>query len=358
MTKEDRIKILIVSHKPFRIPEGDCFVPIHAGRAVALTKSKDGAIDKDDLDWLLKNTIGDDTGDNISDKNRFYSECSAIYWAWKNYDKLGNPDYIGLMHYRRHFIFNEEYFSRKKKCYDEQIYKLAYEESIYKDYTVKIGLDDGHIERVCQDYDLVVSKYTDFTMHDNCNLRDDYSEYIEGTKAKDFDLMVETVLKMYPSYENSLKKHINGYAKLSFNMFVMKKELFFEYCEFLFNILFYMEKQIDFSTYSTNGKRTLGYIAEILLTIFVWKLEEDSSRKILKLGITKIDYPYSAEQLKKLMPDNHPHYTSYLFNKFKYLTAQNTLRKERLKQKYKAIRDSRKEYKKRKRIYKILLKEN
>ena len=358
MIKEDKIKILVVSHKPFRIPEGECFVPIHAGRAVALTKSKDGTIDNNDLNWLLKNTIGDDTGDNISDKNRFYSECTAIYWAWKNYDKLGNPDYIGLMHYRRHFIFNEEYYKNKEKDFVEQIYKVSFENYITQNYIDKIGLTYDCIREVCKKYDIIVSKDTSLEMYGDVNLRKDYTQYIEGTKAKDFDLMVETVLKMYPSYENSLKKHINGSAKLSFNMFVMKKELFFEYCEFLFNILFYMEKQIDFSTYSTNGKRTLGYIAEILLTIFVWKLEEDSSRKILKLGITKIDYPYSAEQVKKLVPENRPHFTSYLFNKLKYLTAQNKLRKERLKQKYKAIRDSRKEYKKIKRIYKILSKEN
>lgn len=51
--------------------------------------------------------IGDDTGDNISALNDSYNEMTALYWAWKNYDKLGNPDYIGLMHYRRHFVLNE-----------------------------------------------------------------------------------------------------------------------------------------------------------------------------------------------------------------------------------------------------------
>ena len=54
-----------------------------------------------DYQWMLDNMIGDDTGDNISELNRNFNELTAIYWAWKNYDKLGNPDYIGLAHYRR-----------------------------------------------------------------------------------------------------------------------------------------------------------------------------------------------------------------------------------------------------------------
>ena len=38
--------------------------------------------------------IGYNTGYNISDKNREYCKLTGIYWAWKNYDKLENPDYI------------------------------------------------------------------------------------------------------------------------------------------------------------------------------------------------------------------------------------------------------------------------
>lgn len=44
--------------------------------------------------------IGDDTGDNISDKNREYCELTGIYWTWKNYDKLENPDYIGFIPFK------------------------------------------------------------------------------------------------------------------------------------------------------------------------------------------------------------------------------------------------------------------
>ena len=56
---------------------------------------------------MLDNMIGDDTGDNISELNRDVNEWSAIYWVWKNYDKIDNPDYIGLCHYRRLFDFSD-----------------------------------------------------------------------------------------------------------------------------------------------------------------------------------------------------------------------------------------------------------
>ena len=52
---------------------------------------------------MLEHMRGDDTGENISALGLHFAETSAIYWAWKNYDHLGNPDYIGVCHYRRLF---------------------------------------------------------------------------------------------------------------------------------------------------------------------------------------------------------------------------------------------------------------
>lgn len=101
------IKILVCYHKKDRLFKNDVLVPIHCGRAVAKEKHKDGKISEKDYNWLINNMIGDDTGDNISHLNREVNETSAIYWAWKNYDKLGNPDYIGLCHYRRLFNFSK-----------------------------------------------------------------------------------------------------------------------------------------------------------------------------------------------------------------------------------------------------------
>lgn len=105
--KKPTVKILVGYHRPAVLLKDEVLTPIHLGRALATEASKDGSMSKEDYQWMLDNMIGDDTGENISEENRKYCELTALYWAWKNYDKLGNPDYVGFMQYRRHFIFDD-----------------------------------------------------------------------------------------------------------------------------------------------------------------------------------------------------------------------------------------------------------
>ena len=62
--------------------------------------------------WSKKNydisgLLYDDVGDNISWLNPYINEMTAIYWLGKHIDALGNPDYIGLQHYRRLFDLDQ-----------------------------------------------------------------------------------------------------------------------------------------------------------------------------------------------------------------------------------------------------------
>ena len=83
----DTLKIFVATNKPCEVPHDGVHVPVQVGRSVS--------------DYSL-DMIGDDTGDNISDKNRTYCEMTAQYWAWKN---VKDVDYIGFCHYRRFFNY-------------------------------------------------------------------------------------------------------------------------------------------------------------------------------------------------------------------------------------------------------------
>ena len=97
MSNDDKIKILICTHKRAELPKDDIFLPIQVGASIT---NEDLLIQRDDQ--ILKRPCT-----NISSKNKSYCELTAIYWAWKNIKTL-YPDleYIGLCHYRRFFDFN------------------------------------------------------------------------------------------------------------------------------------------------------------------------------------------------------------------------------------------------------------
>ena len=61
-------RIFIMTHKEFEPPQQACYVPLHVG--------KNG---KKELNYP-----GDDTGDEISDKNDTFCELTGLYWIWKN----------------------------------------------------------------------------------------------------------------------------------------------------------------------------------------------------------------------------------------------------------------------------------
>ena len=87
----NKICIFIALHKHYKIPNDTIYYPIHVGK-----------IGKKNIGFQ-----GDDTGNNISEKNSFFNEMTGVYWAWKNVD----ADYYGLVHYRRHFT-TESIFKR------------------------------------------------------------------------------------------------------------------------------------------------------------------------------------------------------------------------------------------------------
>ena len=89
------MEIYVMHHKKNGVKYPDGYLPMLVGAQ----KHEAG---------FKKGFVGDDTGDNISCLNDSYCEMTGLYWMWKN----STADIIGLVHYRRFFMFlkNRIYF--------------------------------------------------------------------------------------------------------------------------------------------------------------------------------------------------------------------------------------------------------
>lgn len=229
------IHILVATHKPYWMPDDSVYMPIHVG--------KEG---KENIGF-----IGDNTGENISTKNPYFCELTGFYWAWKNL----NCEYIGLCHYRR-------YFSKEKGSKKDRIMGRA-------DY-----------EQLLSNYDVMVPTKRNYYIE---TVR---SQYKHAHNKRDLDEVQRIVHEKYPMYDKAFERVMNRKRLHILNMFAMKKELFNQYCEWLFNILFTLENRIDISGYTTYEARVFGFLSERLFN--VW-LEYHSTLNIKEVPVVFLE---------------------------------------------------------------------
>ena len=228
-------KIIVCCHKDDIRVDQEPYLPIQVGKALS------------DQDLGI---VGDDTGDNISAKNRSYCELTGLYWAWKN---LKDVDVIGLCHYRRYFDFNNQSLSilPYTKFSKEQFEKLDF--SVPDDIIDAVNRGEVVAPRVMNN---VGSLYDEYCI---CHISEDLRT-LEAVVA-----------------EKSEQKYIDAFNKvmhlthkpMCYNMFVMNWNDFNEYCTWLFSILGEVEKRIDITNYSPVQKRVFGYMAERLFNVWV-----------------------------------------------------------------------------------------
>ena len=228
-------KIIVCCHKDDIRVDQEPYQPIQVGKALC--------------DQNL-GIVGDDTGDNISAKNRSYCELTGLYWAWKN---LKDVDVIGLCHYRRYFDFHNQSLSilPYTKFSKEQFVKLDF--SVPDDIVDTVNRGAVVAPRVMNN---VGSLYDEYCI---CHISEDLRT-LEAVVA-----------------EKSEQKYIDAFNKvmhlthkpMCYNMFVMNWKDFDRYSTWLFGILEEVEKRIDITNYSPVQKRVFGYMAERLFNVWV-----------------------------------------------------------------------------------------
>lgn len=272
------IKVLVAYHKLDEAISSSVYQPIQLGRSLAGMESKDGRLSDADKAEMKKKFIGDDTGENISSLNRSFNEMTAIYWAWKNYSSLGNPDYIGLTHYRRHFIFSDEKLMEPEWLPNSKVFIFDCIDDRYKNLIKAEKLD-----RLLDDYDGVVSYLYDLKnlnpLYLSC--RDRFIEMV-GLDGEIYDIAIKFILDNFPDFREDVRSFQMSAKNYLCNMFVLRKDDFIEYCEFIFPVLFEIDKNNKLYSFGDNTqKRAPGFIAEWLTTIFIFHLQRKRMRKLI-----------------------------------------------------------------------------
>jgi len=235
-----KVKVIVATHKTYEMSQDSLYLPVQVGAAG-------------------KGSLGyqrDDEGDNISTLNPAFCELTGLYWAWKNLD----ADAIGLCHYRRYF----RGVGKGDKAFDKV-------------------LTENEAKALLTTYDCVVPKkrrYVIETVH---------SHYEHTHYPEPLDEAGRIIRERYPEYAPYFDKQMKRRSFHAFNMMIMKRELFDQYCEWMFDILFSVYDTYKDVDYTPFHARFPGRVGEILLD--VWLMKNDVSvKEIPFIYMEKINY--------------------------------------------------------------------
>lgn len=172
---------------------------------------------------IFANVLTDCEGDNISEKNRQYCELTGLYWLWKH----AKEDYIGLVHYRRHFLLPEDWLERVEKNAVDVILPVP----LYVAPSVEENFKSRHLP---EDWNFLMNYFQE---------------------------------KLPDEFEMAKKIFRGGNLYSPCNMFITKREILHELCEWMFPILDAVQKHGG-EKEDKYMNRYPGFISERLITYF------------------------------------------------------------------------------------------
>jgi len=226
------IKIFICAHKEVELPQHPYFLPVQAGAAL-----------RDPIPGYQP----DSEGDNISAKNPNFCELTCHYWAWKN---LKHVDIVGLNHYRRYFDFqlNWPQFSADKHF-------------VKTDSFLSLPYQFPDLEKLLQEYDIILP----IARHWRVSNTQQYADY---HIAKDWEMLRQIIKERSPQYIPAFERTMDRSNKsVGYNMFITHWKHFNAYSEWLFDILFEVERRVP-PIDDPVQSRIYGYMSERLINVF------------------------------------------------------------------------------------------
>lgn len=184
--------IFMAAHKDFISPVKNKIYKI-------ITDDENSLKNKYDLEVIYTNK-----NNELYQKKIAYGETSKLYYIWKNYKSL--PKYIGLNHYRTHFKFMD---------------KVPNMDKIFAKYDVILPIHE--------EMKKIMKKQLPWP---SCILNE-IIQIIKEIKPEYFDSTIDTMYskKMYWK-----------------NIFIMKKEDFLQYGQFVFDVLKEFDKRHNLNT--------------------------------------------------------------------------------------------------------------
>ncbi len=159
----------------------------------------------------------------LFNKKKSYGEMAKIYYIYLLYqNETLSSKYIGFCHYRRYFSFGD-------------------------------NIPD--LDYIFSNYDAILLKKINI----HVTVRENYCQF---HICSNYDQLLEIINETKPEYYEAALKVSNNTRMYFCNIFVMKKEDFFEYCKFMFDVLFEFDKRNNF----TSDKEVLNYTKKIFYT--------------------------------------------------------------------------------------------
>lgn len=239
--------------------------------------------------------LGDDTGENISEKRMSYCELTVHYWAWKNV----KADYYGLCHYRRFLSFADEVYPTK----DVSGHAV---ETVFSDELEKIyRLYPDHMRDEIGKYDLISLFPYDLRKDGNIQAKSVYDSFVKNPTVfpiEAVDKFIAIFIRKYPDYEKDIRAFFHDTVWRGFNCYILKKAYFMEYSSILFDVLSELENQLDMTYYSREQLRVIGYMGEAMFGIYYHHLKRLGTARMAEKQLFRIENPEKRVEILPSFP--------------------------------------------------------